>query len=136
MGKVDTSEGAVLGLVRTLAKGVEFERYGDMEPDIFSANEAMTKASKVVRSLSCKLSAREDVIKDLRTQLAEARDSALEEAAKVLEEGFDRAWSKQVAIAAENARDAAFRDGHKWKVACREGVRAALRAIAEQKEGP
>jgi hypothetical protein len=53
-------------------------------------------------------------------------------AAKLLLSSFDSIWDKRVAISSENERESVARNKHKWTVVAREGVRAALSAIAEQ----
>lgn len=38
-------------LISSLKKGVQYEKYGDMEPDICSAEETMNEAAEVIKQL-------------------------------------------------------------------------------------
>jgi len=38
-------------LIGSLKKGVQYERYGDMEPDIFQAEQDMKAAAEVIKQL-------------------------------------------------------------------------------------
>ena len=38
-------------LIAELKKGVQYERYGDMEPDIYSAEQNMKEAAEVIKQL-------------------------------------------------------------------------------------
>lgn len=56
------------------------------------------------------------------------------EALKALVADLDDVFDKAVAVAAANAREAADRAGHKWRVAEREAFRAALNTIITEEE--
>lgn len=38
-------------LMSELKRGVQSEKYGDMEPDIYSAEQAMSEAAEVIKQL-------------------------------------------------------------------------------------
>ena len=38
-------------LIAELKKGVQYERYGNMEPDIYSAEQNMKEAAEVIKQL-------------------------------------------------------------------------------------
>ncbi len=65
----------------------------------------------------------------LAAELAEAR--TVQAAAGVLLDAVDDAWTPQASTATYDARKAAERAGHKYRVIDREGFRAALRALAK-----